>query len=172
MEDKTHPFIKYLESLREREDRGALAALRRGMGHPPGTVPAMYPYVVRWLPKERWKEAAYYRIAALFAYHSMEGGRGNLGDHFAKARDPQGDDTAIERRFTALLAAHPDDFDVYLRQAVSFLRSKNKPINWNQLFYDVQRWGNPDSREYVQKNWARAFWGRPQQEKEATETDQ
>jgi len=166
MEEKTHPFVEHLESLRKREDRGALAALRRGLGHPPGTVPAMYPYVVPWLPKERQKETAYYLIAALFAYHPEKGGRGNLGDHFAAARDPQGDDTAIERRFTALLAAHPDDLSFYLRQAVSFLKSKDVPIDWHRLFYDVQRWGHPDSREYVQKDWARAFWGRRQREKE------
>lgn len=168
MPEKTHPFVEYLESLREREDRGALAALRRGLGHQPGTVPAMYPYVVRWLPEEtsRWKETVYYLTAAFFAYHPKEGGKGNLGDHFADARDPQGDNTAIERRFTALLAAHPDDLDAYLRQAISFLKSKDVPVNWHQLFYDVRSWGYPDSREYVQKNWARAFWGWQQQEKE------
>ena len=32
---KERPFVTYLESLRE--DRGALAALRRGLGQPPGT---------------------------------------------------------------------------------------------------------------------------------------
>ena len=117
MKEKTHPFIEYLESLRD--DRGALAALRRGLGQPPGTVTSMYPCVVPWLPAEAppWQETAYYLIAALFAYHPADGGTGNMGHHFGRARDPQRDDTAIERRFTALLAAHPDDLDGYLRQA-------------------------------------------------------
>ena len=125
MEEKTYPYIEYLESLRD--DRGALAALRRGLGQPPGTVASMYPYVVRWLAAEArpWQETAYYLIAALYAYHPLEGGTGNMGDHFARARDPEGDQTAIERRFTALLAAHPDDLDGYLRQAVSFLSNDN-----------------------------------------------
>lgn len=160
MEEKGHPFVNYLES--KRDDRGALAALRRGLGHPPGTVPDMYRYVVPWLPgdAQRWKEDAYYVVAALFAYHPQEGGKGNMGDHFAKTCEPQGDNTAIERRFTTLLAAHPDDLDDYLRQAVSFLKSKEVPVNWHQLLRDRMAWSHPDYRERVQKNWARSFWGR------------
>jgi CRISPR system Cascade subunit CasB len=159
MEEKKQPFVEYLEGLRD--DRGALAALRRGLGQPPGTVADMYRYVVPWLPKDAspWKDAPYYQIAALFAYHPAAGGSGNMGAHYAQTRDPQADNTAIERRFTALLAAHPDDLDGYLRQAVSFLRSKEVPVNWHRLFYDLRAWGHPD--RYVQQQWARAFWGRP-----------
>ncbi len=160
MEEKGHPFVNYLES--KRDDRGALAALRRGLGHPPGTVPDMYRYVVPWLSgdAQRWKEDAYYVVAALFAYHPQKGGKGNMGDHFAKTCEPQGDNTAIERRFTTLLAAHPDDLDDYLRQAVSFLKSKEVPVNWHQLLRDRMAWSHPDYRERVQKHWARSFWGR------------
>jgi CRISPR system Cascade subunit CasB len=160
--NKTHPFITYLEGLRD--DRGALAALRRGLGQSPGTVAGMYRYVVPWLPDDvpSWLEDAYYLVAALFAYHPDAGGAGNMGDHFARARGPQGDDTAIERRFTALLAAHPDDLGFYLRQAVSFLKSKEVPVNWHQLLSDVLGWGHPG--RYVQRRWASAFWGRSAEE--------
>jgi len=154
-------FINYLQMLRE--DRGALAALRRGLGQPPGTVSSMYPYVVRWLrdsipPSE---EAAYYLVAALYAYHPQEGGVGDMGQHFRRTCDPKGDNTAVERRFTTLLAAHPDDLDSYLRQAVSYLKSKDVPVEWSQLLADVLAWGHPD--RYVQRRWARSFWGRPTQ---------
>lgn len=74
----------------------------------------------------------------------------------AKARSEGGED-ALERRFTALLAAHPDDLPDYLRQAVSFLKSKDVPINWNQLIWDLQKWNDEDRR--IQKEWARSFWG-------------
>jgi CRISPR system Cascade subunit CasB len=155
---EAHPFVSYLEGLRD--DRGALAALRRGLGQPPGTVASMYRYVVPWLPDgaKPSQEAACYQIAAFFAYHPEAGGVGNMGDHFGRTRSPQGDDTAIERRFTALLGAHSDDLPLYLRQAVSFLRSKEIPINWHQLFHDLRRWGYQS--RIVQKDWARAFWGR------------
>ncbi|MCC9077953.1 type I-E CRISPR-associated protein Cse2/CasB [Litorilinea aerophila] len=153
------PFITYLESLRDQEDRGALAALRRGLGAP-GTAHSMFPYVVPWLPEgaSRQQEDAYFLVAALFAYHPAPGGTGNMGDHFARARTPDGDDTAIERRFTALLAAHREDLPVFLRQAVGFLRSKEVPVNWHTLFRDIRYWDHPSG--YVQRNWARAFWQR------------
>lgn len=158
--NEDHYFISYLESLRDREDRGALAALRRGLGEKPGSMPAMYPYVVPKLPQQvkPWQEKAYYLVASLFAYHPKAGGKGNMGTHFAATTTPQNENTAVERRFTSLLAAHPEDLPFYLRQAVSYLSSKDVPINWNQLFVDIQAWGHLD--RYVQKRWARAFWGR------------
>lgn len=162
MTEKIHPFVAHLESLRE--DRGALAALRRGLGQTPGTVASMYPYVVPRLPANIGprQEALYYLIAALFAYHPAEGGTGNMGSHFIRTRKPDEDSIALERRFTALMAAHYDDLPTYLRQAISFLRSKEVPVNWNQLFYDLRRW-NYENRP-VQKEWARAFWGTPAEE--------
>jgi CRISPR system Cascade subunit CasB len=158
---QAQPFIAYLENLRD--DRGALAALRRGLGQPPGSAAEMYRYIVPWLSEDvaAWREAAYYQLAALFAYHPAPGGEGSMGRHFARVRDRQADPAAIERRFTTLLAAHPDDLDVSLRQAVGFLRSKEVPVNWHQLLADVLAWGHPD--RYVQRQWARAFWGRPSQ---------
>lgn len=153
-------FVAYLESLRE--DRAALAALRRGMGQPPGTEPQMYPYVEPWLPESSrgWLEGAYYLTAALFAYHPAEGGQGNMGNHFARVRATEADDTALERRFVTLLAAHLEDLQrFHLRQAVSFLKSKEAPINWLQLLKDLQGWDYSDRP--VQQRWARAFWARP-----------
>ncbi len=165
-----HPFVTYLQSLAQKEDRGALAALRRGLGQPPGTVAAMYPYVVPWLPSEAGQriEAVYYTVAALYALHPMPGGEGNLGASFRRAQGNE-ENPAIERRFTALLAAHPDDLADYLRQAVSFLKSRETPIDWSQLMADIQRWDHP--AHIVQKAWASAFWGRTNQNQQQT-TDQ
>ncbi len=161
--DKTYPFIAYLESLRgSKDERAAFAALRRGLGRDPGAEPAMFPYIARWVTDDssQWHEATLYLIASLFAYHPQEGGAGNLGAAFKSAAQGEKDTTAIERRFTALLAAHPEDLAFYLRQAVSFLKSKPVPIDWQQLFDDVLKW--PYGQ--VQKNWAYAFWRRGSEE--------
>lgn len=167
----TYPFIDYLESLAQRENRGALAALRRGLGQPPGTVAAMYPYVVPWLPADArpWQEDVYYLVASLFSLHPAPGGSGNLGDSYRRAAakepaTPAGEEriSPTERRFTVLLAAHPDDLPDRLRQAIGFLASKDVPVDWRQLFQDLPYWGDPSRR--VQRDWARAFWGRPAQE--------
>lgn len=155
---REQPFVDHLESLRE--NRGALAALRRGLGRSPGEAREMYPYVVPWVPGDasREREAVYYTIASLYAYHPMTGGSGNMGTHFARTVPRGGDHAAVERRFSVLLTAHRDDLPFQLRQAIGFLRSKEVPVDWHQLFTDLTAWTHPDG--YVQKQWARAFWGR------------
>jgi CRISPR system Cascade subunit CasB len=187
MKTNLHNFITSLEKLAEDKDRGALATLRRGLGQPPGTVSDMFRYVVPRLPENAypgsWAERTHYLIASLFALHPESIVSGNLGDHFAeisrreKKKNPTGDDkeenkdTAIERRFTAILTAHPEDLHIYLRQAISFLKSKEEgakgKVNWHQLMWDVLQLGNPDQAPLVQKRWATAFW-RFQRTDEAT----
>jgi CRISPR system Cascade subunit CasB len=178
---KTPPnsFITYLESLAE--DRGALAALRRGLGQPPGTVPDMFRYVVPRLPENTysgsWAEKTHYLIASLYALHPVSISSGNLGDHFARLRDPDPEkNEALERRFTALLTAHPEDLHIYLRQAISFLKSKEEgekgKVNWHALMWDVLALGNPERAPDVQKRWAQSFWrSRRTEEKSLSETE-
>jgi len=161
MSSQEERFINRLKELAEGEERGALASLRRGLGQPPGTVADMYRYVEPFLGQERGglKESAFYLVAALFALHPQSTEFGNMGAHMAKTRTEGGED-ALERRFTALLSAHPDDLPDYLRQAVSFLKSKEEPVNWTQLLWDLQNWDKRDDPKYsVQKKWARFFWG-------------
>jgi CRISPR system Cascade subunit CasB len=161
MSSQEERFIQHLQSLANGQDRGALAALRRGLGQPPGTVADMYRYVEPYLGQERssWKESAFYLVAALFAFHPQSTNAGNMGAHMAKTRSEGGED-ALERRFTALLAAHSDDLPDYLRQTVSFLKSKEQPVNWLELLWDLQNWDKRDDpKRSVQKRWASAFWG-------------
>lgn len=159
-----HNFVTYLETLQE--DRGALAALRRGLGQPPGNAPEMFPYVVNKLPEKAypgsWTEKTYYLVASLYALHPESAAKGNFGTHFAHTLDLKNPDnnTAVERRFTALLTAHPEDLPHYLRQAVSFLKSKDVPVNWHQLMRHLLQWNHPERAVKVQKSWATQFWRR------------
>ena len=162
---KTDPFINYLQGLWESGNRGALASLRRGLGKPPSMVPEMYPHIVPRLPQNlsQWDEEVYYLVAALFALHPASAPDGNMGTHFAALCDPnEAPSPAVERRFVALLASHPDDLYRTLQQAVSLLKSKDVPICWNQLLWHLRKWAYPDSRVRVQKQWADAFWSRTQ----------
>jgi CRISPR system Cascade subunit CasB len=171
---KPDPFIRYLEE--HRDDRAMLAALRRGVGQPPGGSAAVSKYVQPWL----WNDApaslegAYYLIAPLFALHPMAGGTGNMGDHFAamveRGQEPP---PSVERRFMLLLSAHPDDLADYLRQAVGLLKSKDVPVDWQQLLKDVRAWKSRDERWRieVQKEWARAFWRSPHMNRPADQPE-
>jgi CRISPR system Cascade subunit CasB len=157
------PFISYLQSLAERQDRGALSALRRGLGQPPGSEPETFRYIEPWLPEKRSTnlETAYYLVASLFALHPKSINTGNMGSHLRACNPTKENDDALERRFTALLKSHIDDLPGYLRQTVSFLKSKEAPVNWNELLWDLQNWDyrRDDPRLSVQKKWASAFWG-------------
>jgi CRISPR system Cascade subunit CasB len=152
-------FVQYLGGLAEKENRGALAALRRGLGKEPGEAPEMFPYVVPFLPKRPSAEleVSYYLAAALFALHPQDCQEGNLGSHLRSCIRSETDEAAIERRFVALLKSHPDDLPNMLRQTVSFLKSKDKRVNYRQLLRDLLGWGSPEC--YVQRRWASGFWG-------------
>ncbi len=160
-ETKEHPFVTYLQQ--RSEDRAMLAALRRGLGQPPGAAPAMFPYVVPFLGSEvtRWQEETHYMIASLYGLHPQSTMQGNMGTHFADLQRQTPDRPTIERRFIALMAAHPDDLAFQLRQAISLLKSHEKPVNWHRLMYDVLSWSNPDARTWVLRQWAAEFWRQP-----------
>jgi CRISPR type I-E-associated protein CasB/Cse2 len=159
-------LIAALLDLARKEDRGALAALRRGLGTEPGSVPAMFPYVEPYLGAQpsRARERAGYLVAALFASHPMawEGeepyaGAHNLGASFRRLSGPDGISPSTEGRFRALLSCHRDDLPEHLRHAISLLQSKDVPVDWARLWYDIQSWDTEN--RWVQRRWARQFWG-------------
>lgn len=169
-----HGFINYLNRLVEDGDRGALAALRRGLGRRPGDSPEAYPHVMPFNPPI-WAERSYFLVASLFAlWHqgSHSAPRGHIPANFgASFRDvaQQSESDGIERRFVAVLNAHSDDLPDHLRHAVSLMRSARRPVlvDWSRLLRDIQGW-NWQSRS-VQREWARGFWG--QVERSADETN-
>jgi CRISPR system Cascade subunit CasB len=62
----------------------------------------------------------------------------------------------VEKRLVALLNCHRNDLPDHLRHTIGLLKSKEIPVNWTQLLWDVQNWQR-ESRD-VQRNWARQFW--------------
>jgi CRISPR system Cascade subunit CasB len=141
-----------------------LAALRRGLGQQPGETIELYPYVVPYVQGLRYTsdENAYYIIASLVGlYPTLSWQRSdekqsiNLGASLALLTGDSGD--SLERRFVALLNAHADDLPEHLRQAISLLKSKDKPVHWLRLLLDLKQWDREDRR--VQRLWAKGFWG-------------
>ena len=183
--DRVTRFVRWLVDLEKRGDRGALAALRRGLGKPVGAAPEMFPLLVPWtadLPPARAKW--YYVVASLFALHPLNTDEEyhNFGTTMAQVRrergmasSPQGEGAdrfdAIERRFIALLRSHPDELAGHLRHAVSLAASADVPVNWAQLLRDLQAWDHPE--RHVQTRWANAFWApSPAQETKTGDAEQ
>ena len=157
-------FIGYLERLHEREDRAALAALRRGLGKEPGEDMEALKHVLRFNPPER-DEHWYCLVGALYALHPAtwmtESGErpfaANFGASLSRlwfARETGRE--SLEQRFVALLSADQSELPDKLRHAVNQLRSETIPVNWLQLLRDLRFW-DADGRR-VQRRWARAFW--------------
>jgi CRISPR system Cascade subunit CasB len=173
LDERQKTFIGYLLSLAKegKEDRGALADLRSGLGKEPGGMARVHKHVVPFLPEARWDDRWYYVTATLFGLHPKHK---NPVKHekngkewwetwtFGRAfrplafppKEPKKD--SMEARFVALLNAHPDDLDDHLRHAVSLLKANEQPLDWFQLFQDLLQWDHPDG--YIQLRWARDFY--------------
>jgi CRISPR system Cascade subunit CasB len=148
-------LIEYLEGLAAAEDRGALAALRRGAGKTPGTEVRTFPHVVPWIPEADQGTARawpYFVVASLFALHPIGRERGGFG---ASMRQLPGNES-LDARFRSLLNAHVDDVPGHLRHAVSQLATNGIGVNWQQLLWDLQHWTHPD--RWTQLQWAKEFW--------------
>ena len=173
-------FIDRLENLVEKNDRGALAMLRRGLGK---EIPfEAYRFIPLGL--KGWQVDAALLVGPLFAHWyqgkdevKSAGEKENLGASmlaFVKAMVWEGvnrDDAMkrVERRFSALLNCHADDLKPHLRYAVSLLKSKEVPINWRLLLRDVYWWSHEDRG--VQRMWARSFWAPGTEGSEPLEED-
>ncbi len=159
----------FIESLaRLRQDRAALAALRRGLGKAPGEQASLFPYVMPYVGRDapRYREVAYMLVAPLFALHpDADGHEVSLPTALARvARETES--PSIEGRFVALLNCHPDDLGEHLRHAVSLAKSKGITLDWDDLMSAVLGWGHED--RWVQRRWARDFWAH--QESAASES--
>ena len=140
------PLVKRILDLADSKDRGALAALRTGVGKRPGEAGRMFPYVAPFLPEATTSgprvEAAFL-TAALCATHPAHANVGSLGASLRKATK-RPDNTGgkhgaegMEARLTAALDAHSEDLPHHLEGLVSLCASAGVPIDWHQFQWDV-----------------------------------
>lgn len=161
-------FVGFLKSLLGRNDRQALAALRRALGSHPAAAVDAYPYVMPRVPRDLSprqldrEEQIYLLTASLFAFHQIQWQRDesaksytNLGASMARLASVT-ESAGVERRMSAMLACSFDELPEHLRHAASLLKSKQVPIDFARLMNDLRRWNNEDRS--VQREWARAFW--------------
>ncbi len=148
-------FIRHLLSLAKegKEDRGALADLRSGLGMKYGRMARVHKHVDEFLPVESCSERWYYVTATLFGLFPKQRSGYSLGEAFRPLRKKS---DSMDARFVALLNAHPDDVDQHLRHAVRLLEANEQPLDWFLLFDDLLHWD--DSKGSVQLNWARDFY--------------
>ena len=158
-------FIGFLKGLAEREDRGALAKLRRGLGKVKPTSEAWPLLIPRVEGVPERQRDCYFLVAALFAlYHDAPGQCGNMGETFKAV----GDHESAQKRFVAMLDSDVQDLPHRLRQAISIAKSKGAPVNWLQLLKDIIHWESDNL--YVQYKWAGSYWKAPAPESDTKTT--
>lgn len=170
---RTHdvPLVNRLIQLAKEDDRGALAALRTGLGKAPGAAPRMLPIVAPFLTADEGPATrASFITAALFARHPDHAAVGSLGASLWRATKREGlnpdgkhGEAGVEARFAAVLDAAPEDLLRHLDGLVSLCESAGVPIDWHQFHRDVR--GLLGQHEHYQirirTRWAREFWRGP-----------
>jgi len=146
-----------------------LAALRRGVGKEPGTVPAMWRFYSTLDESGRVTAelAAEHLALTLFALHQRSlaepvhrQGVG-LGTAVANLRDSgRFSEEAVERRFVAAAMAESlGELGVHLRGLVSLLRAlPQQGLDYNRLYRDLLDWQRPSRRAAVRRRWGGQFY--------------
>jgi CRISPR type I-E-associated protein CasB/Cse2 len=179
---KEVPLVSRLIELARREDRGALAALRTGLGKPPGTAGRMFPIVAPFLSSDEGPATrAAFITAALFGKHPEHAPIGSLGVSLWKATKREGinpdgkhGEAGVEARFAAALDADPEDLPRHLDGLVSLCESAGQPIDWHQFYKDLRGLlgRNEDYQISIRIRWARDFWRGPARRSESDQTTQ
>jgi CRISPR system Cascade subunit CasB len=177
---QSDPLVDFLLGLEKRQDRGALAALRTGLGKRPGEAPRMFPYIgpfLRSTDPGRASVIAVFLTASLFAKHPEHASGRSLGLALSNAtksdRNPDGKhgEPGVETRFTAMLDAYPDDIPRHLDGLISLCESAGTGLDWYRFRLDVigLLGDNEENRDRVRLKWARDFW-RGEQGQTATDS--
>jgi len=148
--------LQFVAALRcARNDRGKLAALRRGLS--PATIMDAWP-VVAGLGGDIG-QPVFVVIAALYASHPRETGTGNFGETCRRIAQGDGKEIAdsFSRRFRRLLSCtDAEDVMGQLRSWVQLAASKGVGVNYESLFADLWNW--PWYADEIKVKWAGAFW--------------
>ncbi|HLJ68623.1 MAG TPA: type I-E CRISPR-associated protein Cse2/CasB [Chloroflexota bacterium] len=169
-------FVDHLVALtdpRRQDGRGALAALRRGLGKPPGTVAEMFPVVGPFDPGGTgWDSDRYYLVASLFGSHpdnwDYRGGDDRSSNLGASLRLANRESGGVQAALTALLNSGRDELPDRLRHCIALCGAARPPaaVDWAQLLHDLRWWDS--ARRDTQRRWATSFW-QPRREGENEE---
>jgi CRISPR system Cascade subunit CasB len=179
---KEVPLVNRLIELARKEDRGALAALRNGLGKPPGAASRMLPIVAPFLVSDEGPATrAAFVTAALFAKHPVHAQMGSIGASLWKATKREGinpdgkhGEAGVEARFAAALDADPEDLPRHLEGLVSLCESAGVPIDWHRFYKDLRGLlgQNEEYQISIRTRWARDFWRGPAYQPESKQPTQ
>jgi CRISPR type I-E-associated protein CasB/Cse2 len=165
--ERAAAFVGALRSIRN--DRGKLAALRRGLTDNPQLQVDAWP-VVAGLGGDI-SQPVFVTVAALFASHPEEANARSFGETCRRIALGDGWDIpdSFQGRFRRLLAAGDvGDVTGQLRSWIRLAASKGVGVNYENLFADLWNW--PWYADDIRVKWAKSFWqsGDPVSEPQTT----
>lgn len=159
------PFIAFLLELSPEKDRGTLADLRKGFSK--ATEVRAWPYIGRFCRLDNDRDRTIFQsVAAGYATHPVNDATqfANIGSVMQKlAAESVGGDSekrkSFDTMFRRLLACETAE-EVCTRIKRTFLAAKSKdiPIPWNSLFWDLMKWGDS-----IKVRWAANYWSVPKE---------
>lgn len=184
---QTHYWDRFVDGARWRSDSRPpgedLAALRKGLGREPGTVPAMWPFHHVAVPDDVVERGYFDRRYAgehhaltLFAVHQqsqlptappIHQEEATLGAalrklHAANADSGSDKTNPIDRRFYAAVSATTiDEVGYHLRGLIRMLRglTPSPALDYSRLARDLADWDDPQRRDRVRRRWGLQYHG-------------
>jgi CRISPR type I-E-associated protein CasB/Cse2 len=172
VETKPSQVERFLGHLADQAgDRGVMADLRHGLSRT--TEYRAWPHIAPWcrLDDDRQRRI-WLTVAAGFAIHQRTTSSGNMGTVLRAlatggGRGAEGLAT-FDARFRRLLACDsPAEVCDHLAGVLRAAERNAIAINFAQLFYDLQRWG-----DRVKVRWATQYWGVPIEESPGASSSQ
>ncbi len=162
------PFFWEREHRADLPDGADLAALRRGVGREPGSVPQMWQYYTTLQADGHLttRLRAEHAALTLFAIHqqSLPRSAHELGSGLGTAvkelrASGKFSPDAVDRRFgTAATATSLSEASYHLRGLVRQLRQIQRPLDYTALFWDLVTWQNPARLGQVRRRWAAQYF--------------
>ena len=171
--------LQWLQRLPAPRQRAELAELRRGIGHQPGDLPALWGRILEQLPENCWgkngpseAEWAVYLALTLYALHqqgessiSMNEKDCTLGQavrQLAQKNTPSGQDwteSSVLRRFNALATADSmPELAHHLRGMIQLLRAEKIRLDYPQLAAELYQFQFPEGAARVRLQWGRELY--------------
>jgi CRISPR system Cascade subunit CasB len=160
-------FVLQSVSDRIKNDNGAKADFKRALSGEPEHIRRVYPFVLSYISKaSEWEqEHIWIPVACLSVYYPQplrEADKQRNFGYSCRGLATATNSDGAERRFRALLDLALTDIQSPLTALVRQMKSKGIVIDYPKLIADLCHWEHPN--QYIQDQWARAFWGATQAE--------
>jgi CRISPR type I-E-associated protein CasB/Cse2 len=154
--ERADRLVTRLEQWQQRQDRGVLARLRRGLSE--ATQQEAWTVLGPYFGPTAVGCPVYETVAGCFSLHpaTPTPDIGNFGETMRQAmgEDKMKDKDEPHARFRRLLACSNNrEICQHVRHAIRLAKSKEKQVNYRKLFEDLWWWN-----DWTKIAWAKAYW--------------